>query len=146
MFLEYFKTLDKSDLTYGWDHLPKIHLKENDLESFLNKWRMVIDHMGHNRLTNGQMRGAFYRKIYQAPALKDDIERYDELDEGDPRKTYSRLVEIVERAIRKKLMRNNMLDQDAMLDPKARLHPQLLRQKVKTRKRKARPKPAIKQK
>jgi len=43
MLLESYKTFDRSDLIYGFDHLGALRVKDHNLHEFLMTWNHIID-------------------------------------------------------------------------------------------------------
>ena len=45
MLLESYKTFDRSDLVYGFDHLGTLKVKDHNLHEFLMTWNHITDNM-----------------------------------------------------------------------------------------------------
>ena len=108
MLLDSFKTFDNSELAFGFDHLSKLKVQNGDLHEFLIQWNHVLDNMGGVELTHGALRDVLYRKIKEEDELKYDINLYERMHEGDPKKTYKHLMSCVESVIKLQDQRKNI--------------------------------------
>ena len=118
MLLDSFKTFDNSELAFGFDHLSKLKVQNGDLHEFLIQWNHVLDNMGGVELTHGALRDVLYRKIKEEDELKYDINLYERMHEGDPKKTYKHLMSCVESVIKLQDQRKNILEKEALLSAK----------------------------
>ena len=81
--LESFKTFDGSDLMFGFDHLSNLHIQKHDLHGFIVKWNHILDNMGENAITKGNLRDVFYRKIQNEKDLHYDLNHYERMPEKE---------------------------------------------------------------
>jgi hypothetical protein len=63
MFLDSYKTFDRCDIVYGFDHLGNLKVKNHDLHEFHMTWNHIIDNMGKFAVDSLHLRDVFYRKI-----------------------------------------------------------------------------------
>ncbi len=94
MLLDTLKTFGNSELVYGFDHLAR-HDCGTDLHVFLTHWQKILDNMC-SPLPTANLRDVFYRKIKNAEALKQDMNKYERFRENHEDKTYAWFVEIVQ--------------------------------------------------
>jgi hypothetical protein len=99
MLLESYKTFDRCDLIYGFDHLGTLRVKDHNLHEFLMTWNHIIDNMGKFSLNDLHLRDVFYRKIKDEPEMEFDINNYERMSEHDHHKTYEHLKNCVEKVI-----------------------------------------------
>ena len=100
MLLDSFKTIDNSELVYGFDHLARLKVNNHDLHDFIIQWNHVIDNLGGGPMTATALRDVFYRKICEEEQMKYDMNLYERMREGDPSKTYKHLLYCVESVIK----------------------------------------------
>ena len=67
MLLESYKTFDRCDIVYGFDHLGNLKVKNHDLHEFHMTWNHIIDNMGKISMDSMHLRDVFYRKIKDEP-------------------------------------------------------------------------------
>ena len=88
MLNESFKTFDRSELLFGFDHLGRRQIANRDVHEFVVSWNHVLDNLGTGKLDPFMLRDVFYRKIKEESDLKYDLNKYERMKEGDPDKTY----------------------------------------------------------
>ena len=118
MLLESFKTFDRSDLIYGFDHLGNLKVKDHNLHEFLMTWNHIIDNMGKLSMQDYHFRDVFYRKIKDEPEMEYDIKLYERMNEDDPKKTYEHLKGCVQKIIQMQEQRKNLAEREALLTAK----------------------------
>ncbi len=95
MLLENFKTIDNSEMVYGFDHLAKCECG-TDLHEFLTQWQKILDNMCA-AIPTVNLRDVFYRKIKHVEALKQDMNKYERYRENNEDKTYESLDSMVQK-------------------------------------------------
>ena len=101
-------------MVYGFDHLGRLSVHNNDLHDFLVRWSHILEHMGA-KLTSMQMRDVFFRKVQAEPGLETDMAEYEKRDDHHPKKTYEHLVLCVSNLIRRQEQRRNLLEEESLL-------------------------------
>ena len=119
MLLDLFKTIDNSELVYGFDHLARLKVVNHDLHEFIIQWNHVVDNLGGGPLTATALRDVFYRKICEEEQMKYDMNLYERMREGDPSKTYKYLLYCVESVIKLQEQRKNVAEKEALLGGRA---------------------------
>jgi len=115
MFLESYKTFDRCDIVYGFDHLGNLKVKNHDLHEFHMTWNHIIDNMGKFAVDSLHLRDVFYRKIKDEPDMNWDIKNYERMPENDPNKAYEHLKSCVARVITMQEQKKNLADREALL-------------------------------
>jgi len=118
MLLESYKTFDRCDLIYGFDHLGTLKVKDHNLHEFLMTWNHIIDNMGKFSMNDIHLRDVFYRNIKDEPEMALDIKSYERMNDQDPDKTYAHLKRSVEKVITMQEQRKNLADREALLAAK----------------------------
>jgi hypothetical protein len=116
MVCESFKTHDRSDLLFSFDHLAQVEVRNHDLHDFMVQWNHVLDSMGHNAINDIMLRDVFFRKIQKEKALLLAVDAYENFTEFHPGKTYKWLLGKVEDKIRVQEQRKNMLEKEQLLN------------------------------
>ena len=119
MLLDSFKTIDNSELVYGFDHLARLKVNNHDLHDFVIQWNHIIDNLGGGPMTSVALRDVFYRKICDEEQMKYDMNLYERMREGDPSKSYKHLLYCVESVIKLQEQRKNILEKEALLSGRA---------------------------
>ena len=115
MLWESYKTFDRSDLIYGFDHLGTLRVKDHNLHEFLMSWNHILDNMGKFSMNDFHLRDVFYRKIKDEPEMEFDIKNYERMSENDPSKTYEHLRNCVQKVITMQEQKKNLADREALL-------------------------------
>jgi hypothetical protein len=110
MVCESFKTHDRSDLLFTFDHLAQVEVRNHDLHDFMIQWNHVLDNMGHNSISQLMLGGVFFRKIQRENALFLALNAYEHYPESHPEKTYQWLLGRVEAVTKVQEQRKNMLE------------------------------------
>ena len=118
MLLESFKTFDHSDIVYGFDHLGRLKVENNDLHEFIMSWNHLLDNMGRHGMQDAQLRDVFYRKIKDEPEMEYGIRQCGRLSEGHPEKTYEHLKSRVYLVTRRQEQKKNPHEREALLSAK----------------------------
>ena len=118
MLLDSYKTFDRSDLIYGFDHLGNLKVKDHNLHEFRMTWNHIIDNMGKFSMNDFHFRDVFYRKIKDEPEMEYDTRLYERMSESDPNKTYEHLKKCVQRVIQMQEQRKNLAEREALLTAK----------------------------
>ena len=118
MLLESYKTFDRCDIVYGFDHLGTLKVKNHDLHEFLMTWNHIIDNLGKFSMNDVHLRDVFYRKIKDEPEMAWDIKRYERMTEYDANKTYEYLRNCVAEVITMQEQKKNLADREALLAAK----------------------------
>ena len=70
MVCESFKTHDRTELIFSFDHLSNLTIQNHDLHEFVMQWNHVLDNMGENAVNPRMLRDVFFRRIQHEKSLQ----------------------------------------------------------------------------
>eukprot|EP00435_Cladocopium_sp_Y103_P063515 s220_g25.t1 len=101
MVLNHFRTPGVSETMFTMEHLVKMtYYGDAHLDQFYDKWMEMVNNMRPEDVPpDDWMRRSLYSKIRHSNLLMFDIKQYESWEEGDERKTYQHLRNVIERTI-----------------------------------------------
>jgi len=101
MILNHFRTPGQRETAFTMEHIIKAqYLGDANIEAFYEKWmEMVTNMMPEDIPPDDWLRDVMYKKIRNSHLLMFDIKQYESWIEGDPRKSYQHLLDVIERHI-----------------------------------------------
>ena len=101
MILEHFRTPGQRETAFTMEHIVSMrYLGDQHLEVFYEKWMEVVSNMMPDDVPpDDWLRDALYKKIRNSNLMMFEIKQYESWMEGDQRRTYRYLLDIIERHI-----------------------------------------------
>ena len=101
MILEHFRTPGQRETAFTMEHIVSMkYLGDSNLEVFYEKWmEMVSNMMPDDVPPDDWLRDALYKKIRNSSLMMFDIKQYESWMEGDQRRSYRYLLDVIERHI-----------------------------------------------
>ena len=101
MILEHFRTPGQRETAFTMEHIVSMkYLGDSNLEVFYEKWmEMVSNMMPDDVPPDDWLRDALYKKIRNSSLMMFDIKQYESWIEGDQRRSYRYLLDVIERHI-----------------------------------------------
>ena len=101
MILEHFRTPGQRETAFTMEHIVSTkYLGDQNLEVFYEKWmEMVSNMMPDDVPPDDWLRDSLYKKIRNSSLMMFDIKQYESWMEGDPRRSYRYLLDVIERHI-----------------------------------------------
>ena len=101
MILEHFRTPGQRETAFTMEHIVSTrYLGDQNLEVFYEKWmEMVSNMMPDDVPPDDWLRESLYKKIRNSSLMMFDIKQYESWMEGDPRRSYRYLLDVIERHI-----------------------------------------------
>ena len=101
MILEHFRTPGQRETAFTMEHIVSMkYLGDSNLEVFYEKWmEMVSNMMPDDVPPDDWLRDALYKKIRNSSLMMFDIKQYESWIEGDQRRNYRYLLDVIERHI-----------------------------------------------
>ena len=101
MILEHFRTPGQRETSFTMEHIVSMkYLGDSNLEVFYEKWmEMVSNMMPDDVPPDDWLRDALYKKIRNSSLMMFDIKQYESWMEGDQRRNYRYLLDVIERHI-----------------------------------------------
>ena len=101
MILNHFKTPGLRNTLFTMEHIVKMqYFGDSQLDQFYHKWMEMCSNMLPEDVPpDNWLRDCLYKKIRHSNLLLFDIKQYEFWDEGDCRRTYRHLRNVIERAI-----------------------------------------------
>ena len=101
MILEHFRTPGQRETAFTMEHIIQSrYLGDANIETFYEKWMEIVSNMMPEDVSWGDwLRDALYKKIRNSNLMVYDIKQYESWMEGDPRRTYQYLINVIERHI-----------------------------------------------
>eukprot|EP00435_Cladocopium_sp_Y103_P024984 s2746_g6.t1 len=101
MVLNHFRTPGVSETMFTMEHIVKMtYFGDAHLDQFYGEWTEMVNNMRPEDVPpDDWLRHALYKKVRHSKLLMYDIKRWESWDEGDERKTYRYLRNVIERAI-----------------------------------------------
>ena len=101
MILTHFKTPGLRNTLFTMEHIVKMqYFGDSQLDQFFHKWMEMCSNMLPEDVPQDNwLRDCLYKKIRHSILLLLDIKQYESWDEGDYRRTYRHLRNVIERAI-----------------------------------------------
>ena len=101
MILEHFRTPGQRETAFTMEHIVSTkYLGDQNLEVFYEKWmEMVSNMMPDDVPPDDWLRDSLYKKIRNSNLMMFDIKQYESWMEGDPRRSYRYLLDVIERHI-----------------------------------------------
>ena len=101
MILEHFRTPGQRETAFTMEHIIQSrYLGDANIETFYEKWMEIVSNMMPEDVPQDDwLRDALYKKIRNSNLMVYDIKQYESWMEGDPRRTYQYLINVIERHI-----------------------------------------------
>ena len=101
MILEHFRTPGQRETAFTMEHIIQSrYLGDANIETFYEKWMEIVSNMMPEDVPQDDwLRDALYKKIRNSNLMVYDIKQYESCMEGDPRRTYQYLINVIERHI-----------------------------------------------
>jgi len=101
MILEHFRTPGQRETAFTMEHnFQSRYLGDANIETFYEKWMEIVSNMMPEDVPQDDwLRDALYKKIRNSNLMMYDIKQYESWIEGDPRRTYQYLINVIERHI-----------------------------------------------
>ena len=101
MILEHFRTPGQRETAFTMEHIIQSrYLGDANIETFYEKWMEIVSNMMPGDVPQDDwLRDALYKKIRNSNLMMYDIKQYESWMEGDPRRTYQYLINVIERHI-----------------------------------------------
>eukprot|EP00435_Cladocopium_sp_Y103_P024953 s934_g6.t1 len=101
MVLNHFRTPGVTETMFTMEHIVKMtYYGDAHLDQFYDKWTEMVNNMRPEDVPpEDWLRHALYKKIRHSNLLMYDIKQYESWDEGDERKNYRYLRNVIERTI-----------------------------------------------
>ena len=101
MILNHFRTPGQRETAFTMEHIIRSqYLGDANIEVFYEKWmEMVTNMMPDDIPPDDWLRDVLYKKIRNSHLLMFDIKQYESWIEGDPRRSYQHLLDVMERQI-----------------------------------------------
>ena len=101
MILEHFRTPGQRETAFTMEHIIQSrYLGDANIETFYEKWMEIVSNMMPEGVPpDDWLRDALYKKIRNSNLMVYDIKQYESWMEGDPRRTYQHLINVIERHI-----------------------------------------------
>ena len=101
MILNHFKTPGLRNTWFTMEHIVKMqYFGDSQLDQFYHTWiEMCSNMLPEDVPPDNWLRDCLYKKIRNSNLLLFDIKQYESWDEGDYRRTYRHLRNVIERAI-----------------------------------------------
>ena len=101
MILEHFRTPGQRETAFTMEHIIQSrYLGDANIETFYEKWMEIVSNMMPEDVPQDDwLRDALYKKIRNSNLMMYDIKQYESWMEGDPRRTYQYLINVIERHI-----------------------------------------------
>ena len=101
LILEHFRTPGQRETSFTMEHIVSMkYLGDSNLEVFYEKWmEMVSNMMPDDVPPDDWLRDALYKKIRNSSLMMFDIKQYESWMEGDQRRNYRYLLDVIERHI-----------------------------------------------
>ena len=101
MILEHFRTPGQRETAFTMEHIVSMrYLGDQHLEVFYEKWMEVVSNMMPDDVPpDDWLRDALYKKVRNSNLMMFEIKQYESWMEGDHRRTYRYLLDIIERHI-----------------------------------------------
>ena len=101
MILNHFRTPGQRETAFTMEHIIRSqYLGDANIEVFYEKWmEMVTNMMPDDIPPDDWLRDVLYKKIRNSHVLMFDIKQYESWIEGDPRRSYQHLLDVMERQI-----------------------------------------------
>ena len=101
MILEHFRTPGQRETAFTMEHIVSMkYLGDSNLEVFYEKWmEMVSNMMPDDVPPDDWLRDALYKKVRNSSLMMFDIKQYESWMEGDQRRSYRYLLDVIERHI-----------------------------------------------
>ena len=101
MILEHFRTPGQRETAFTMEHIVSMkYLGDSNLEVFYEKWmEMVSNMMPDDVPPDDWLRDSLYKKIRNSNLMMFDIKQYESWIEGDQRRSYRYLLDVIERHI-----------------------------------------------
>ena len=101
MILNHFRTRGVRNTLFTMQHVVKMQsFGTNQIDQFYQKWMEMTNNMlPEDTPPDDWLRDSLHKKIRNSHLLMFDIKHYESWDEGDNRKTYRHLRNVIERAI-----------------------------------------------
>ena len=99
MILEHFRTPGQREAAFTMEHIVSMkYLGDSNLEVFYEKWmEMVSNMMPDDVPPDDWLRDSLYKKIRNSNLMMFDIKQYESWIEGDQRRSYRYLLDVIER-------------------------------------------------
>ena len=107
MILEHFRTPGRRETAFTMEHIVSMkYLGDSNLEVFYEKWmEMVSNMMPDDVPPDDWLRDSLYKKIRNSNLMMFDIKQYESWIEGDQRRSYRYLLDVIERHISRRFCR-----------------------------------------
>ena len=101
MIMNHFRTPGQRETAFTMEHIIRSqYLGDANIEVFYEKWmEMVTNMMPDDIPPDDWLRDVLYKKIRNSHLLMFDIKQYESWIEGDPRRSYQHLLDVIERQI-----------------------------------------------
>ena len=101
MILEHVRTPGQCETAFTMEHIIQSrYLGDANIETFYEKWMEIVSNMMPEDVPQDDwLRDALYKKIRNSNLMMYDIKQYESWMEGDPRRTYQYLINVIERHI-----------------------------------------------
>ena len=101
MILEHFRRPGQRETAFTMEHIIQSrYLGDANIETFYEKWMEIVSNMMPEDVPQDDwLRDALYKKIRNSNLMVYDIKQYESWMEGDPRRTYQYLINVIERHI-----------------------------------------------
>ena len=101
MILSHFKTPGLRNTLFTMEHLYKMqYFGDSQLDQFYHRWLEMNNNMLPDDIPpDNWLRDSFYKKIRNYHLMMFDIKQYESWEDGDARKTYQHLRNVIERTI-----------------------------------------------
>ena len=100
MILLNFKTTSNVEVLYTSMHLYQFeYQRDRNLSLFIHTWDEILAGMKPADIPSDALRDLLYRKVKNSNLMSYDIHMYNSLNEGDPKKTYQTLRDMVRKRI-----------------------------------------------
>ena len=101
MILEHFRTPGQRETAFTMEHIIQSrYLGDANIETFYEKWMEIVSNMMPDDVPpDDWLRDALYKKIRNSNLMVYVIKQYESWMEGDPRRTYQHLINVIERHV-----------------------------------------------
>ena len=101
MDLEHVRTPGQRETAFTMEHIIQSrYLGDANIETFYEKWMEIVSNMMPDDVPpDDWLRDALYKKIRNSNLMVYVIKQYESWMEGDPRRTYQHLINVIERHV-----------------------------------------------